>query len=150
VIRDRIRAWLATLPAARSARMTHDLCERLGSRISELGTDQRNLRHELTRHGEHVTAIAFGERKDEPGSLLVIDSQTKRVHGRDTTALELGTNWPVRSFQVIALADVQRVQVVAVYRGPNVLGMDSPVVYGGEWLLGERVRVICQLREAGA
>lgn len=196
-LRDRVRHVLHRLPAARSARMTHELVLRVVEDLDALSGGLQALRRSIENVPERVTVIAFGsrdaaafpsaaavpcmfltgagpcmlptghlgehlcrrvvdahltERASELEPLIVVDSQTVRLRGETTETITLNTYFPIRTFQVVVLANFDRVELRGVFHGPNLLGIgqQSPICYGKHWMPGEYVRAIVSRREAGA
>jgi hypothetical protein len=141
------------------------------ARITELGRYSHELARAVIEAPTVVTVIVFGERAGEmtpaqiravetsltamspavrafgrEARLVVVDSVTRTLKYDQTETIELKANFPVRDFQVVVLADLQRLDDVKIFARQDLLAWAAPVAFGGELQVGELVRVVCRTR----
>ena len=159
----RFRAWLhrdcATVDAVEALRGNAGALQALAGMVS-MWTAR------MLERPERVTVIVFVQRAapaplegDETSrngvtatlqrEWIVVDSKTVRV-GSKSERIDCTSYFPIASFQVLVLANLDRVDILGVFKGRDLLAMASPVAYGEDWHLGVNVSVLCSLREAGA
>jgi hypothetical protein len=153
-IADRLRGYL--YKAGLRVVPVDDLAN-ISARLGELGRYAHELARAVIEAPAVVTVIVFGyrdgqthmverERRDSEPVLVVVDSATRAVKYDQTETIELRANFPVRDFQVVVLADLQRLDEIKIFHGPNLMAWTSPVGFGSELQVGEIVRVICRTR----
>lgn len=146
-LRERFRAWLH-----RECRLERSNASALLSVSEQLGALSGGvllLRQALEKGPpERVTLIAFGERAGEPEPLIVVDSKTVRLRGDATETITLTTHFPVQSFQVVVIANLDRVELRGLFHRTDLMGMESPIAFGKSWVPGELVRAVVQRRDA--
>lgn len=159
MIRERFRAWLHR--DCRRERGVADALLEIGGRLGELGRYCHELTKAVVERPERVTVIVFGLRAGadlgaEAAGVevlnlrewFVVDSKSVRV-GQKSERIDCTSYFPIQSFQVLVLANLERVEILGVFKGRDLLAMASPVAYGTDWHLGVNVSVLCSLREAG-
>lgn len=134
---NRLRDWL------------HRECRReqgLAGALLEVGQHLAGLSETVRaviNRPEVVTVIAYGER--DGFGLVTVDSEKVEV-GEKARTIELENHWPVKRFHVVVLANLDRVDIRGVFRGVDLLSMVGPVTFGETWELGQKVRVVVELR----
>jgi hypothetical protein len=151
---ERFRTWLHR--DCRRARGTADALLEVGARLGELGRYCHELTRAVVERPELVTVIAFGQGDEMRGvervqsdAWFVVDSKKLEVKPGGSQTIDLNSNFPIRAFQVVVMANLDRVDIRGVFQSTNLLAMASPIAYGKDWQLGSLVRVVVQLREAG-
>jgi hypothetical protein len=170
---NRFRKWLHR--GCQLERGTASALLSVGEQLAALSGGMLLLRQGLEKVPERVTVIAFGTRaasatgavdlvqrvtRDErqiaavpvveAEPLIVIDSKTVRLRGTATETITLETMFPVQSFQVVVMADFDRVELRGLFLRTDLIGMASPIGFGKAWGPGEHVRAIVARREVGA
>lgn len=154
-LRERFRAWLHR-DCRRERGMVGALLE-VGGQLAELSRYSRELTAAVVERPELVTVIAYGMRGPGPGGAtlggfhpglnwVVVDSKKVEVKPGGMQTIELECIFPIQDFQVLVLANLDRVDIQCVAKASTVLAIGSPVVLGRDWLLGQRVRVVVELR----
>jgi len=148
MIRERFRAWLHR--ECRLERQYASALLNVGEQLGALSGGVMLLRQVLQQGPpERVTLIAFGERAGEPQPLIVVDTKTVRLRGDASETITLTTHFPVQSFQVVLIANLDRVELRGLFHRTDLMGMESPIAFGKSWAPGELVRAIVQRREVG-
>lgn len=158
---DRFRKWLHR--GCQLERGTASALLSVGEQLAALSGGMLLLRQGLEKVPERVTVIAFGTRAPglemvgnvevvttTPDPLIVVDSKTVRLRGTAAETITLETMFPVQSFQVVVMADFDRVELRGLFLRTDLIGMASPIGFGKEWRPGEQVRAIVARREVGA
>jgi hypothetical protein len=149
VIRERISAWVHR-ECRRDRGITSALLT-VGEQLGALTGGFAALRRSLESVPQRVTVIAYGQREaGEP--TIVVDSKTVRLQGeRNGETITLEALFPIRAFQVVVLADFDRVEVQGVFHRTDLLGAQSPIAFGkAAWNPGEQVRAVVRRLEVGA
>jgi len=121
----------------------------VGEQLAALSGGVLLLRQALERVPERVTVIAVGSR-EAGGPPLIVDSKTVRLRGERTETITLETHFPIAAFQVVVLADFDRVELRGLFLRTDLIGMQSPIGFGQEWRPGEHVRAVVARLEVGA
>jgi hypothetical protein len=170
---NRFRKWLHR--DCQLERGTASALMSVGEQLAALSGGVLLLRQALERVPERVTVIAFGQRAPsatgavdlvrrvtredsqiaavpvvDSQPLIVVDSKTVRLRGERTETITLETHFPVAAFQVVVLADFDRVELRGLFLRTDLIGMHSPIGFGQEWRPGEQVRAVVARLEVGA
>jgi len=152
---DRLRGYL--YKAGLRVVPVDDLAN-VSARLGELGRYAHELARAVIEAPTVVTVIVFGddriglshmserEQSESAPRLVVVDSATRALKYDQTETIELKAHFPVKDFQVVVLADLQRLEDMKVFHGPNLMAWSSPVGFGHNLQVGELVRVICRTR----
>jgi hypothetical protein len=144
------RAGLRVVPVDDLANISARLRE-LGQGLEALSGGMLVLRQAFERVPERVTVIAFGQREAEAGEVpIVVDSKTIRLRGDRSETITLETHYPVARFQVVVIANFERVELGGLFHRADLIGMQSPVGFGKLWHPGEQVRAVVRRLEVGA
>jgi hypothetical protein len=147
VMIERFRNWLHR--ECRLERSNASALISVGEQLGALSGGVLLLRQAFERVPERVTVIAYGQR--EAGeSPIVVDSKTVRLRGERTETITLETHFPIDVFQVVVMADFDRVELAGLFHGANLMGMQSPIAFGKSWKLGEYVRAVVRRLEVGS
>lgn len=146
---QRFRRWLHR--DCQLERGTASALLTVGQELAALSGGMLLLRQSLERVPERVTVIAFGQREAEAGEVpIVVDSKTIRLAGERTETITLEANFPIARFQVVVIANFERVELAGLFHRSDLIGMQSPVGFGKNWGPGEQVRAIVRRLEVGA
>jgi hypothetical protein len=144
---ERFRHWLHR--ECRLERSNASALISVGEQLAALSGGMLMLRQAFERVPERVTVIAYGQR--EAGeSPIVVDSKTVRLRGERTETITLETHFPIELFQVVVLADFDRVELAGLFHRTDLMGMQSPIAFGKAWHPGEHVRALVRRLEVGA
>jgi hypothetical protein len=115
----------------------------VGQELASLSGGVLLLRHAFEHVPERVTVIAFGQREAEPGEVpIVVDSKTIRLTGERSETITLEAHFPIARFQVVVIANFERVELGGLFHRTDLIGMQSPVGFGKDWRPGELVRAV--------
>ena len=147
---ERFRTWLHR-ECRRQAGTAGALLE-VGARLGELGRYCRELTAAVVDQPAHVTVLVMGYADDAGAGrgVPIIFATAARVGRRGAEPIKVEVYRPLVDCRVVVLADLERVDVRGIFRGTDVLTMTGPLAFFASILPGELVRVIVELREAGA
>jgi hypothetical protein len=145
---NRFRKWLHR--DCQLERGTASALLTVGQELAALSGGMLLLRQAFERVPERVTVIAFGQREAEAGEVpIVVDSKTIRLRGDRSETITLETHFPIARFQVVVIANFERVELGGLFHRTDLIGMQSPVGFGKLWHPGEQVRAIVRRLEVG-
>jgi hypothetical protein len=122
----------------------------ISARLGELGRYCHDLTRAVVERHERVTVIAFGQRDAEAGEVpIVVDSKTIRLGGDRSETITLEAHFPIARFQVVVIANFERVELGGLFHRTDLIGMQSPVGFGKLWQPGEQVRAVVRRLEVG-
>ena len=155
-LRERFRGWLH-----RDCRTRLDWVNALAAvsaRLSELGKYCHDLTAAVVDQPAHVTVLVIGCKPETIGAghgyegagrgAPIIYATAARVGRRGAELINVEIHQPIVDCCVVVLADLERVDVRAIFRGTDVVTMAGPVGFFAEIRPGELVRVSAELREA--
>jgi hypothetical protein len=127
--------------------------ERVPERVTVIAFGQRipsatgavDLVRRVTREDSQIAAVPVVD--SEPW--IVVDSKTMRLRGDRSETITLETHFPVAPFQVVVLANFERVELAGLFHRTDLIGMQSPVGFGKLWHPGEQVRAVVRRLEVG-
>jgi len=106
------------------------------------------LFREKPRHAV-ATLLVFGSR-EEGGPLVALDAQQIKLWDYDNSqkTLQAQAMVPAASFQMVVLADLERVELLGMFKGADLMGGlgATPIAFGKDWYPGQQLRAIVRLR----